>query len=40
MKKTIATILLLSFVNLYTPVFAEFVYPDSVLKNEKEIVVE
>ena len=37
MKKTIATILLLSFVNLYTPVFAEFVYPDSVLKNEKEI---
>lgn len=37
MKKNIAIILLLSFINIYTPVFAEIKFADSILKNEKEI---
>lgn len=37
MKKIISTILLLSFANIYTPVFAELVFTENILKNEKEI---
>ncbi len=36
-KKVLSAFLLLTFANLYTPVFAESVFTDNVLKNEKEI---